>query len=116
MMHKAPEASEAPPPSRPLWPTFVGTFLITMANPTTILTFAALFAAFGLGTIDSANAAGTLVGGVLIGSLLWWVILAGTVTLLRRRFSPSALLWINRVTGALLAAFGLGLLVDRLMS
>jgi putative LysE/RhtB family amino acid efflux pump len=116
MLHKAPEASEAPLPSRPLLPTFVGTFLVTMANPTTILTFAALFAAFGLDTIQTPSGAGTLVGGVLIGSLSWWAILAGTVTLLRRRFSPSALLWINRVSGLLLAAFGLGLLIDRMIS
>jgi putative LysE/RhtB family amino acid efflux pump len=116
LMSKAPQASDAPPPSRPLWPTFVGTFLVTMANPTTIVTFAALFAGFGLGAVGTTGSAGTLVGGVLLGSLTWWAILAGTVTTLRRRFSPSVLLWINRGAGVALAAFGLGLLINRVMS
>ena len=51
---------------------FGSTFALTLANPVTILAFAAIFAQIG---VDAAGYAGIaiLVGGVFLGSLLWWV-------------------------------------------
>jgi len=111
MSGKPPEATASVPAATTLWPTFIGTFFLTMANPTTILTFAAIFAGLGLAAVDSAAGATVLVSGVFLGSLAWWVLLSGAVTLLRRRISPSVVLWINRVSGAALAIFGAVLLL-----
>jgi len=64
---------------------FGSTFLLTLSNPLTILSFAAVFAGFGLGgraQTDYATAWG-LVGGVFTGSALWWLLLSGGVGLVR---------------------------------
>ncbi len=114
MTGKPPDAAAEAPMTRSLWPTFASTFFLTMANPATILTFAAIFAGLGLAAVDTAAGAGVLVTGVLLGSLLWWAILSGAVTLLRQRISPTVILWINRASGLALAAFGAALLVGLL--
>lgn len=88
---------------------FASTFLLTVTNPMTILTFMALFAGLGGGT--SPASAGLLVLGTLVGSGLWWFLLSGGVSLLRDRLRPGHLVWINRGSGALLigaAAFAIG--------
>jgi threonine/homoserine/homoserine lactone efflux protein len=81
---------------------------LTLANPPTILSFAAIFVALGLGTTGRATgAAVVLVLGVLVGSALWWVLLSSGVALVRVRVGPRVLRWINRLSGAMLVGFGL---------
>jgi len=90
---------------------FAATFLLTLANPATILSFAAVFAGLGLvGTVNGGAAALVLTLGVLAGSMLWWIILAGTVSALRTRVPRTALVWVNRMSGLLLGGFGLWVL------
>jgi putative LysE/RhtB family amino acid efflux pump len=113
-MSGKPAEAAAAPMTRSLWPTFASTFLLTMANPATILTFAAIFAGLGLAAVDTAAGAAVLVTGVLLGSLLWWAILSGAVSVLRQRISATVVLWINRASGALLVAFGAALLIGLL--
>ena len=86
---------------------YSSTFLLTLTNPTTILSFAAIFAGFGVASSGSTLAAGILVLGVFVGSALWWLLLSGGVTLLRSRFRPAALVWVNRISGVVIALFGL---------
>jgi putative LysE/RhtB family amino acid efflux pump len=84
---------------------FAQTFLLTLTNPATILSFAAVFAGFGLvGATDTARAA-ALVAGTFLGSLLWWIILSGGIAAFRRRVSITALVWINRIAGIFLLGF-----------
>jgi threonine/homoserine/homoserine lactone efflux protein len=86
---------------------FASTFVLTLTNPMTILSFAAVFAALGLAsTGGDYAAAAVLVLGVFIGSALWWLLLSGGVGLLRSRFDARGLLWVNRVSGAIIAGFG----------
>ena len=50
---------------------YASTLLLTITNPMTILSFAAVFAGLGLGTADgSLTAAVSLIAGVFIGSML----------------------------------------------
>jgi len=87
---------------------FASTFLLTLANPTTILAFIAIFAAIGEGAAgDSFGGAMTLVLGVLCGSALWWSCLAFGVGTLRHRLDESARQWISRGSAAMMIAFGL---------
>jgi threonine/homoserine/homoserine lactone efflux protein len=86
---------------------FASTLLLTLANPATILSFAAVFAAFGLGRTIDYSAAGSLVLGVFLGSAFWWLVLSGGVTLVRNRVNSSWMQAVNRVSGALLIGFGL---------
>jgi putative LysE/RhtB family amino acid efflux pump len=74
----------------------------------TILSFAGIFAALGVAdTGGDLSAAGKLVLGVFIGSAAWWLILSGGVGLMRERLSSGVLHWTNRLSGAVLLAFGI---------
>jgi threonine/homoserine/homoserine lactone efflux protein len=86
---------------------YSSTLALTLTNPMTILSFAAIFAGFGVAGGGSTVAAAVLVVGVFCGSALWWLLLSGGVTLARSRFRPEALVWVNRVSGAVIFLFGL---------
>jgi arginine exporter protein ArgO len=45
--------------------------------------------------------------GVFAGSALWWLLLSGGVAMFRHKVGPSALQWVNRVSGLVVAGFGL---------
>ncbi len=105
-----PRCGTKPTPERTS--TFLGayasTFLLTLTNPSTILSFAAIFAGLGVGTTGNSILSAILVVlGVFLGSTLWWLILTGGISLLRNKFTPQWLLWINRLSGVILALFGL---------
>jgi threonine/homoserine/homoserine lactone efflux protein len=86
---------------------FVSTLLLTLSNPTTILSLAALFAALGLaGATSSVLMALTLVVGVFLGAVLWWLLFIGVFTMLNKRFSHREILWVNRIAGLLMATGG----------
>ena len=48
-----------------------------------------------------------VVAGVFTGSLAWWIILTGGVALVRHKVSDRFALWVGRLSGALIIAFGL---------
>ena len=86
---------------------FLSTMVLTLANPATILSFMAVFAGLGLGTKSGDyGAAGVVVGGVFLGSAIWWLMLSGSVGLLKHRINPTAMVWINRSSGVFLFGFG----------
>ena len=96
---------------RPLL-AFTSCFLLTLTNPITILAFVAVFAGLGLVEATTSIAAGAvLVLGVFLGSAFWWLALSGLVALLRGRVTPRILVWVNRISGAILTGFGLGALL-----
>ncbi len=87
---------------------FASTFFLTLTNPMTLISFAAIFAGLGLaGSGGGYLSAGILVMGVFLGSAFWWVLLAGGTGLFRERFSRNGLRWVNRVSGAIITGFGL---------
>lgn len=86
---------------------YASTFFLTLTNPVTILSFAAIFAGAGIATTVTAyDSAAVMVGGVFLGSSAWWLLLSGGVSLLRGRITPRLLHWINRFSGAILVIFG----------
>ncbi len=87
---------------------YASTFLLTLTNPATILSFAAIFA--GLGIVSTAGdygAAVFLVLGVFLGSALWWLTLSSGVSLFRAKFTLQHLRWVNKISGTIIAGFGL---------
>jgi threonine/homoserine/homoserine lactone efflux protein len=87
---------------------YVSTFLLTLTNPLTILSFAAIFAGIGVGGASKSYLSATLVvGGVFLGSVSWWCILTSGISLLRKRFTARWLLWINRISGIIILLFGI---------
>lgn len=107
-----PKPMAAAPPdalstNRSLLGAYTSTLALTLTNPATIFSFLAIFA--GLGIAESGHppvTAGVMVGGVFLGSALWWLILSGTVNLFRSRLTSSRMRWLNRVSGILILAFG----------
>jgi threonine/homoserine/homoserine lactone efflux protein len=87
---------------------YASTFALTVTNPLTILMFAAIFAGAGLANNGSNGASAlSIVVGVFCGSATWWLLLSAGVGLLRTRVNETALLWVNRVAGAVIIGFGL---------
>jgi threonine/homoserine/homoserine lactone efflux protein len=89
---------------------YVSTLALTLTNPATILSFAVVFAGLGLAGGTVTLAALTVLG-VFSGSALWWLLLSTGVSLLRGRFTPGAMRWVNRLSGAVLVGFGIVALV-----
>jgi threonine/homoserine/homoserine lactone efflux protein len=89
---------------------FLSIFGLTMTNPMTILSFAALFAGFGVVGEGGAEAA-LIVAGVFCGSAVWWLVLTSLVSALRSRVTLRWLTWVNRVSGAVVVGFGVAAIV-----
>jgi len=97
---------------RGLWGAYLSTLLLTLTNPLTILSFAAIFA--GLGLVETGGnplSAGLLVLGVFSGSAAWWLLLSGGVSLLRAKVATGTLRWINRLAGLVIIGFGVVALI-----
>jgi threonine/homoserine/homoserine lactone efflux protein len=88
--------------------SYLSTFFLTLTNPVTIIAFAAVFTGLGLvGESRDLFSASLIVVGVFIGSSLWWFILSVGVGILGRKMRPDLLLWVNRISGAVIILFGL---------
>ena len=91
-----------------LFDAYLTTFFLTITNPLTILLFIAIFAGLRLGEIDGNYlSASFMVLGVFLGSATWWLTLSTGVSLLREKFTPALLTWVNRLAGVIIFVFGL---------
>ncbi len=94
---------------------YASTLFLTLTNPTTIFSFAAIFAGLGIAnTGGNYLAAGLLVLGVFLGSALWWFILSGGVSIFRSKFGQRQMQWVNRISGVVMLTFGVLALVSLL--
>ena len=85
---------------------FVSTLLLTMTNPTTVLSFMAVLAGLGMAEQREWWLTFLLVAGIFCGSMLWWVVLVLVVNHFRDRFDQHAMTWMNRIAGVAIGAFG----------
>lgn len=83
----------------------VGTmYLLTLSNPTTILSFAAIFGGLGLSLGSSNLESLVLVASVFAGSMLWWLMLCGLLTRVRHRLTPKWIMRIDIAAGCIILA------------
>jgi putative LysE/RhtB family amino acid efflux pump len=87
--------------------TTVQMYALTLANPMTILTFLALFVGAGVGLAGGYEYSAALTAGTFAGSFAWWVVLSGVVSAVRTRLTERTLVWINRASALIIAAFAL---------
>lgn len=86
---------------------FLSTLGLTLANPPTILAFAAIFAGLGLASGSDYGAASLVVLGVFLGSASWWLVLAAGAGWLRGRIGPALFRAINIVSGLSILGFAI---------
>jgi putative LysE/RhtB family amino acid efflux pump len=84
---------------------FVTSLVATLSNPSTILSWAAIFAAASTARVTGDGTHVLLVGGVLLGTFTWFTVLSTAVNLARRRIGDRLLRWVDGVAGAGLLAF-----------
>lgn len=101
-------APESAPSNATGWlGAYASTFLLTVTNPVTILAFLGMFSAILPADGPSGPAASArLVLGVFLGSSAWWLVLSGLVGLLREKFTPAWMKWVNRLSGVIVFGFG----------
>lgn len=86
---------------------YASTVGLTITNPATILSFAALAATLGLGTSGSLIRPAAVTLGVLVGSAAWWCVLVATVSVVRARLTPQVVRGISLFSGAAIAILGI---------
>jgi len=100
-------ASPAAVTARSLAWAYASTLGLTITNPATIVSFAALAATLGFGTGAYAVGPAVVVLGVLLGSAAWWCILVIGASLLKSRVTPAVVSWISTVSGLAIAVLGI---------
>lgn len=94
--------------SKGLLNDYFSTFLLTITNPMTIISFTAVFAGLG---IVSANKSfinsSFLVSGVFLGSALWWLLLCYIVGYINIISNEKLILLTNKISGLILFLFGI---------
>lgn len=86
---------------------FLTTFFLTLTNPMTIIAFAGIYAALGIGVDDEGMLPALLVTcGVFLGSALWWFLLSGVSAMLGRRLQVKTMSMLNKISGIIIIAFG----------
>lgn len=98
------------------WHALGTTYCLTLMNPSTILSFIAIFAGLGIGTSNPSTAeAITLVLGIIVGSAIWWLFLSGGIAfILHHKINTKGLRWINIGAGLIMLGFALATLKNSL--
>jgi threonine/homoserine/homoserine lactone efflux protein len=103
--------AEAAVPARASGGAFLSAFLLTLANPMTILAFAAMLGSFG--AAGAGKGAFPMVAGVFLGSMAWWTLLSSAVAAVTGKLDGRWLTALDRVCGCAVAAFGVHALLRR---
>jgi threonine/homoserine/homoserine lactone efflux protein len=90
---------------------YVSALLLTLTNPTTVLSFLAVLAALRLSGQRAPAMTFFLVGGIFAGSMLWWIILVVGSNHFRDKVNDRVTLWMNRIAGLAIGAFGVLMLI-----
>jgi threonine/homoserine/homoserine lactone efflux protein len=87
-----------------LWGAYLSILLFTLTSPATILIMASFFS-----TVQPNQAPYILwlAVGIPLGSILWWVVLAGVIGVIGSYMQPTWLRWINRLSALILIGFAL---------
>jgi threonine/homoserine/homoserine lactone efflux protein len=85
---------------------YLSSFALTITNPMTILVFIAIFASLREAYSGYSHAI-TVVIGVFLGSLLWWLFICSAVKAIHKKINAKIMQWINYASGLIVIAFGL---------
>ena len=93
---------------------YISTFLLTITNPVTILSFIAIFSGLGMNSNDTTSFGFLLVLGVFLGSALWWLLLSSIAGIIANKMKSNSfsMKLINRFSGVVLLLFGINGLIN----
>lgn len=83
---------------------YISTFFLTVTNPSTILSFIAIFAGIGVLPKDTFTVF-SLVAGVFLGSSFWWLFLSFIASKVGNKIGNKQLTLINKISGIVLILF-----------
>ncbi|HVS50201.1 MAG TPA: LysE family transporter [Candidatus Dormibacteraeota bacterium] len=86
---------------------YLSTLGLTITNPATIISFAALAATLGLGMGAGLVKPLVLVVGVVLGSALWWCVLAVAASVLWARITPGVVRGMSTFSGLAIVILGM---------
>jgi putative LysE/RhtB family amino acid efflux pump len=76
---------------------------LTLTNPSTIISSAALFAGIGAGIGAGTGGSSLVTAGVFLGSVGWWALLTGITARLRARLTPRVIRSLNLASADVIA-------------
>lgn len=104
------------PRASSLLSAYVSMFFVTLTNPVTFLSIAAIFAGLGVpGMYGNDTPIIALVFGLLIGSTVWWLLVSHTIHLFGKKLTHFGLKWVNEISGVLILGFGVAVLLSLLV-
>jgi len=86
---------------------YLSTLGLTITNPATIISFAALATTLGLVATGGLLRPAVLVAGVVVGSAAWWCVLALGASLVRARLTPPVIRGVSAFSGLAIAVLGM---------
>ncbi|MEM9483249.1 MAG: LysE family transporter [Cyanobacteria bacterium P01_F01_bin.116] len=90
---------------------YFSTLTLALLNPMTIVSFTLMFGSFVPSDLNYQQVA-LLVGGVLSGSILWWLILSNGISIFHRWLKQSRMKFLNRFFGVQILGFGIAALIS----
>jgi threonine/homoserine/homoserine lactone efflux protein len=96
--------------------SYAVSLLLTLSNPMTIIFFLGVFSASGIHLSHSGSDMPFLIGGVFLGSTLWWICLIGSTALFRTKMTVrhSKQTLFNKLSGLVMLSFGIIALIQSL--
>ncbi|WP_455684684.1 LysE family translocator [Thomasclavelia sp.] len=87
--------------------SFISSFMITLTNPATILSFMVIFSTFGVSGNEDMFHKILLVTGIFIGTAFWWILLSGLVKWSQKLISDSLYKRLNTFFGVAIIILGI---------
>ena len=97
----------------PFYKVIYTAFLVTWVNPQALIDTSMMYGAFRAVLSESQGYA--FLTGILVAAVIWFGGLALTVSIMSERIGETVLLWLNRICGAVILAYGVKLLYDGIM-
>ncbi|MBZ0199547.1 MAG: LysE family translocator [Ignavibacteriaceae bacterium] len=116
VMIKDPAAQIIEPDKKGLLKAYGSMFFLTMTNPTTILAFAAIFAALGIADSSKTFTTSTLlVSGIFLGSTMWWLAISYGIERYRNKLSDHVMRTVNKLSGGIILLLGVLTLIYKII-
>jgi len=98
---------------RGLWNDFISVFIITLANPGFIISFIAFFAFWGIrGDWINFLQGIWLLGGVFIGTAIWWTMVNLYINKLHKQFKLKYILYLHKISCIVVIILGIVLVIN----